>query len=69
MMPRSASIPPTNRGAQVRAKRLSMARSIASTALPTGTGLRTNAGMLPCSVCVEDWAKEARTRSVSMKPK
>jgi hypothetical protein len=62
-------MPPTKRGAHVRASRLSIARSIASTALPTGTGLRMNAGMLPCSVRVDGCAKDARTRSVSMKPK
>src|SRR4029078_5194841 len=41
----------------------------ASTALATGTGLRMNAGMLLCRGCVEDCANDARTRSVSMKPK
>ena len=45
-MPRKAIAAPTQRGAQTRAERRSMPRSIASTALDNGAGLRRKPG--PC---------------------
>ena len=68
-MPRSASAPPTKRGAQTRPERRSMARSIVSAATETGTDLRTKPGIMPSIALVDGCSKLPRTRSVSMNPK
>ena len=68
-MPRSTSIGPTQRGAQTRAARRSMPRSIASIALDSGAGLPMKPGIWLRAAWPEGPAKPPRTRSVSMKPK
>ena len=53
----------------MRAERRATPRSIASIACDSGAGVEMNDGRVSWRIFVEGWAKLARTRSVSMKPK